>query len=219
MAGAGNAEATTVEPDARERVLETAYELFSRHGIRGVGVDEVIARAGVAKATLYRHFPSKDELVLAFLERREQRWTRGWVEQEAQRRGSDPEQQLLAIFDLFDEWFHRDDFEACSFINVLLEMGTEHPAGDASVRHLANIRDIVRRLAEEAGLRDTDGFAHSWHILMKGSIVAAAEGDANAARRAQAIARLLIEEHQGREARRSRALMTADRSAPGSAGS
>ena len=199
MAGAGNAEATTVEPDARERVLETAYELFSRHGIRGVGVDEVIARAGVAKATLYRHFPSKDELVLAFLERREQRWTRGWVEQEAQRRGSDPEQQLLAIFDLFDEWFHRDDFEACSFINVLLELGTEHPAGDASVRHLANIRDIVRRLAEEAGLRDTDGFAHSWHILMKGSIVAAAEGDANAARRAQAIARLLIEEHQGRE--------------------
>ena len=199
MAGAGNAEATTVEPDARERVLETAYELFSRHGIRGVGVDEVIARAGVAKATLYRHFPSKDELVLAFLERREQRWTRGWVEQEAQRRGSNPEQQLLAIFDLFDEWFHRDDFEACSFINVLLELGTEHPAGDASVRHLANIRDIVRRLAEEAGLRDTDGFAHSWHILMKGSIVAAAEGDANAARRAQAIARLLIEEHQGRE--------------------
>jgi AcrR family transcriptional regulator len=180
-------------------VLETAYELFSRRGIRGVGVDEVIARAGVAKATLYRHFPSKDELVLAFLERREQRWTRGWVEQEAQRRGSDPEQQLLAIFDLFDEWFHRDDFEACSFINVLLELGTEHPAGDASVRHLANIRDIVRRLAEEAGLRDTDGFAHSWHILMKGSIVAAAEGDANAARRAQAIARLLIEEHQGRE--------------------
>lgn len=199
MAGAGNVEATTVEPDARERVLETAYELFSRHGIRGVGVDEVIARAGVAKATLYRHFPSKDELVLAFLERREQRWTRGWVEQEAQRRGSNPEQQLLAIFDLFDEWFHRDDFEACSFINVLLELGTEHPAGDASVRHLANIRDIVRRLAEEAGLRDTDGFAHSWHILMKGSIVAAAEGDANAARRAQAIARLLIEEHQGRE--------------------
>jgi len=199
VAGAGNAEATTVEPDARERVLETAYELFSRHGIRGVGVDEVIARAGVAKATLYRHFPSKDELVLAFLERREQRWTRGWVEQEAQRRGSNPEQQLLAIFDLFDEWFHRDDFEACSFINVLLELGTEHPAGDASVRHLANIRDIVRRLAEEAGLRDTDGFAHSWHILMKGSIVAAAEGDANAARRAQAIARLLIEEHQGRE--------------------
>jgi len=197
VAGAGNAVAT-VEPDARERVLETAYELFSRHGIRGVGVDEVIARAGVAKATLYRHFPSKDELVLAFLERREQRWTRGWVEQEAQRRGSNAEEQLLAIFDLFDEWFRRDDFEACSFINVLLEMGTEHPAGDASVRHLANIRDIVRRLADEADLRDADGFAHSWHILMKGSIVAAAEGDANAARRAQAIARLLIEEHRGR---------------------
>src|ERR671911_3197622 len=112
----------------RERVLDTAYELFSRRGIRAVGIDEVVARAGVAKATLYRHFPSKNDLVLAFLERREQRWTREWVEAEARRRGSTPELRLLAIFDLFDEWFRDSDFEACSFINVLLELGCEDPA-------------------------------------------------------------------------------------------
>lgn len=182
--------------DARERIIESAYDLFARRGIRSVGIDEVIERAGVAKATLYRHFPSKDDLVLAFLERREQRWTREWVETEAKRRGSIPEEQLLAIFDAFDDWFRRDDFEACSFINVMLEMGPQHPAGSASVHHLENIRSIVRRLAEEAGLRDPGPFAHSWHILMKGSIVAAAEGDLEAAQRAKAMARLVLEHHR-----------------------
>jgi AcrR family transcriptional regulator len=184
------------KPDARERILDTAYELFSRRAIRDVGIDEVIERAGVAKATLYRHFRSKDELVIAFLERREERWTLAWVEAEAKRRGSTPEEQLLAIFGLFDEWFHRDDFEACSFINVLLEMGPGHPAGKASVRHLASIRSVVGRLAEQAGLRDPGSFARSMHILMKGSIVSAAEGDAEAAQRARSMAGLLIEQHR-----------------------
>jgi AcrR family transcriptional regulator len=180
----------------RERILDTSYELFARRGVRDVGIDELVARSGVAKATLYRHFASKDDLVLAFLERREQLWTRDWVEAEARRRGSNPEEQLLSIFDAFDEWFRRDDFEACSFINVLLEMGPGHPAGSASVRHLENIRSIVRGLAEEAGLRDPGSFAHSWHILMKGSIVAAAEGDGDAAQRARAMGRLLIDEYR-----------------------
>jgi AcrR family transcriptional regulator len=193
---AGGLEVSPRASSARDRILDTSYELFSRHGVRAVGVDEVIARAGVAKATLYRHFPSKDQLVIAFLERREQRWTHEWVEAEARRRASDPEGQLLAIFDAFGEWFRTEDFEACSFINVLLELGPRHPAGGACVQHLENIRSIVRGLAEEAGLRDSVGFAHSWHILMKGSIVAAAEGDAEAAERAQAMARRLIEEHR-----------------------
>ena len=181
---------------ARDRILDTSYELFSRRGVRAVGVDEVIERAGVAKATLYRHFPSKDDLVVAFLERREERWTIGWVETEARRRGSSPEEQLLAIFDAFDEWFRREDFEACSFINVLLELGPQHAAGSASIQHLENIRSIVRRLAEEASLRDPDSFARSWHILMKGSIIAAAEGDVDAAQRAQRMARSLIDDHR-----------------------
>jgi AcrR family transcriptional regulator len=196
MARSLEAEAAPPGEPARERVLDAAYELFSRRGIRDVGVDELIETAGVAKATLYRHFPSKDDLVVAFLERREERWTFDWVEAEATRRGATPEQRLLAIFDLFDEWFHRADFEACSFINVMLEMGADHPVGRASIDHLGNIRDVVLRLAKEAGLRDAESFAYSWHILMKGSIVAAAEGDADAARRAQAMARLLLEQHR-----------------------
>ena len=189
-------QAADTRPSARERILDASYELFSQRGIRAVGVNEVIERAGIATATLYRHFPSKDRLVLAFLEMREQRWTYGLVEAEAERRGSDPEERLLAIFDVLDEWFHREDYEACSFINVLLEMGPQHPAADASVEYLDHIRRIVRRFADEAHLRDTKSFARSWHILMKGSIVSAAEGDVEAARRGKAMARLLIDQHR-----------------------
>jgi AcrR family transcriptional regulator len=186
---------------ARDRILRSAYELFAQRGVQAVGVDEVIDRAGVAKATLYRHFPSKDDLVVGFLEERERVWTLARVEAGARERGSTAEEQLLAIFDVFDEWFReewsgRDQFEGCSFVNVLLELGPRHPAGKASVRHLENIRSIVSGLAEEAGLRDPAEFALSWHILMKGSIVQAAEGDLDAAQRAKAIARLLIDRHR-----------------------
>jgi AcrR family transcriptional regulator len=186
-----------LETDARERIMESAYELFSRRSVNAVGIDEVVDNASVAKATLYRHFASKDELVLAFHERRDQLWTKEWVEAEARKRGDTPEQQLLAIFDLFDEWFRRDDFEGCSFVNVLLEMNDrDSTLGRASADHLAAIRTILRTLAEEGGFRDPDAFAHSWHILMKGSIVAAGEGDREAATRAKAMGRLLIDQYR-----------------------
>lgn len=182
---------------ARERILGTAYDLFTQRGVRAVGTDEVVERAGVAKATLYRHFPSKNDLVLAVLERREQLWTLGLVETQSRLRGNTPEEQLLAIFDVFHDWFaNRDGFEGCSFINVLLEMGADHPAGQASVGYLDNIRDVVRQRAQAAGLHDVENFARSWHILMKGSIIAAAEGDLEAAQRAKAMARTLIEQHR-----------------------
>lgn len=177
--------------------------MFSRRGIRAVGVDELIDGAGVAKATFYNHFDSKDALGLAFLEERERVWTKGWVEAEARKRGRTPEQRLLAIFDLFDEWFHRGDFEGCSFVNVLLEFGgiRANPLGRAAANHLENIRAIVRSFAREAGFRDPSSFALSWHILMKGSIVQAGEGDLEAAKRAKAIARLLIQQQVRRTPR------------------
>jgi AcrR family transcriptional regulator len=184
-------------------VLETAYELFSQRGIRDVGVDEVIEVAGVAKATLYKHFRSKDDLVLAFLERREQLWTQEFLLDQARRRGTTPEEQLLAIFDVFDEWFRRDDFEGCSFVRVLLELGSRHPAGRASVRHQETIRSAVHSLAEQAGLRDSESFARSWQLLMKGSIISAAEGDAEAAQLAKTMARELLERHRPRHGARA----------------
>ena len=180
-------------PEARERILEAAYDLFSREGIRAVGIDAIIEQSGVARMTLYRHFGSKDALVLAFLERREQRWTRDWLQQEVSRRAVAPRDRLLAIFDVFDEWFQRDDFEGCSFINVLLESAdSQSELHRASADYLAKIRSFVAGLAAEARVADPEALAHKWHILMKGSIVAAGEGDRSAARRAREIAALVL---------------------------
>jgi AcrR family transcriptional regulator len=189
-------ETTEADPSARARLLDVAYDLFSRHGIRNVAVQQIVAESGVARATLYRHFKSKDELVLAFLQLREQRWTFGSVEAEARRRGDNPEQRLLAIFDVFDEWFQRPDFEACSFVNVLFEMGPGHPLGQASIQHLQQIRGMVVKLATEAGISEPIEFARSWHILMKGSIVSATEGDLGAAQRAKRMAKALIDAYR-----------------------
>jgi AcrR family transcriptional regulator len=180
---------------ARERILDAAYELFSRNGIQAVGIDAVITRSGVARQTLYRHFASKQDLVLAFLERREREWTRRWLEGEVQRRASDPSSRLLAIFDVFDQWFRREDFEGCSFINVMLEHPEpSDPIHRAGVSYLAGIRRFLEDLAREAGIPDADDFARQWHILMKGSIVAAGEGDRDAARRAKRIGTVLLDQ-------------------------
>jgi hypothetical protein len=132
--------------------------------------------------------------VLAFLERREEVWTHRWLIAEVTRRAQGPREQLLAIFDLFDEWFRGPDFEGCTFINVMLE----HPSADhalhrAAVEYLANIRGFLVDLADESGIADPDGFARQWHILMKGSIVAAGEGDLDAARRAQQLGSALLQ--------------------------
>ena len=90
----------------------------------------------IAKATLYRHFPSKNDLVLAFLDRRGHVWTEQMLEAESAARRTTAERQLLALFDVLDDWFHRPDYEACSFINVLLEMRPAHPAGQAAIDEL-----------------------------------------------------------------------------------
>lgn len=183
--------------DARTRILDAAYELFSRRGIRAVGIDAIIERSGVARMTLYRHFASKEELALAFLERRDERWTREWLQAEVERRESDPQRRLLVIFDVFDEWFRRPDFEGCAFINVMLETADDaaDPIYRASARYLAGIREFLADLAAAAGVAECDDFARTWHILMKGSIVAAGEGDADAARRAQAVGRLILDQY------------------------
>lgn len=177
----------------RERLLSAAYELFARNGISQVGIDTILAKSGCAKASLYGNFDSKVDLAIAFLDRREALWTRGWLEAEIKRRASTPDGRLLAIFDVFDGWFRTRTFEGCSFINVLLESNIESPVRRAAVTHLARIRAIIHGLAKEAQLRDPEKFAQAWHMLMKGSIVSAAEGNKNAARDAKRAARLILD--------------------------
>jgi len=182
---------------ARERIDQTSYELFSHHGIRAVGVDTVAARSGVAKMTLYRHYPSKDKLALAFLRRREELWTRAWLQTEVERRGRTPGEKLLTVFDVFDKWFRRSDFEACSFTKALLEHGDpRHPVRNAAQAHIKSIRVFLKQWAADAGVRDADGFAKQWQMLMMGSIIAAYAGDQDAARRAKQVGALLLA-HEG----------------------
>ena len=180
-------------PPARERIDRAAYELFSRHGVRAVGVDAVVARAKVAKKTLYLHYPSKKKLALAFLRRREELWTQAWLQEGINRRARRPADRLVAVFDLFDSWFHRSDYEACAFIRVLFEHDDPaHPIRKSTEDHIRTIRDFVRQLAEEAHVRDPDGFARQWQIVMMGSIIAAYAGDRDAARRAKKLGVLLL---------------------------
>ncbi len=183
---------TATDNRVRERLVDAAYELFSARGIAGVGVDSIVDRAGCAKASLYNNFDSKVDLAIAFLDRREQVWTRDWLEAEIKSRSPDPERRLLAIFDVFDGWFRTKDFEGCSFINVLLESEADTPVHRAAVVHLARIREIVAGLARDAGLAEPKKFAQAWHMLMKGSIVSAGEGNARAAIEAKRAAKLIL---------------------------
>jgi len=181
------------EDRPRDRLLNAAYDLFSRDGVSQVGIDTILAKSDCAKASLYSNFKTKVELAIAFLDKREAVWTRGWLESEIKCRAKTPEGRLLAIFDVFDGWFHKKSFEGCSFINVLLESKVGSPVRKAAAIHLAKIRTIVRALAEEAHLREPEKFAQAWHMLMKGSIVSAGEGNRNAARDAKCAARLVLD--------------------------
>lgn len=185
-------------PDARQRILEAAYALFSQQGTRSVGVDAIIERSGVAKMTLYRHFKSKQDLVLAFLERRAALWTEAWLIGEVTMRAQAPQERLLAIFDVYNDWFHRPDFEGCALVGVLLEHQAGNPIHAAAAAHLAKVREFVHQLAVDAGLKDPQILGEVWHMLMKGAAVAASEGNRAAAVEAKRAAKILLD-HWGRE--------------------
>jgi AcrR family transcriptional regulator len=179
--------------DARERILEAAYDLFAHQGTRSVGVDAIIEKSGVAKMTLYRHFKSKQDLVLAFLDRRETQWTEDWLIREVTSRAADPADRLLAIFDAYHDWFQIEDFEGCSFVNVLLEYQADNPLHIAAAGHLAKVRAFVRDLATQAAVKDVPVFCDVWHMLMKGSTIAAAEGNRDAALQAKRAAKIILD--------------------------
>jgi AcrR family transcriptional regulator len=190
---------------ARERIDHAAYQLFSRHSIRTVGVDAVAAHAGVAKMTLYKHYPSKDELALAFLRRREELWTRSWLQAEVERRGATPGARLLAIFDLLETWCRRPDYEGCAFTKALLEHADpRHPVRVAVRSHIATIRSFLVELAKAAGARDPARFAQQWQVLMIGCLIAAYAGEADAVRNARELGRLLLQSEGLRAARARR---------------
>lgn len=183
----------TAKPDVRERLIQAGYELLTRYGISGSGVDQIVEQANCAKATLYKVFGSKAALTLAVLQHREDLWTRGWLERGVKSQPTNAEGRLLAIFDLFHDWFQQDDFEGCTFMKVLLEPTIEPEIRKATIAHSKNIRLIVRDLAEEAGLDDVKRFTDAWMIVMDGAILAACQGNTDAARIAKQMAEPVLQ--------------------------
>lgn len=176
----------------RHRIDETAYRLFSRSGIRGVGVDTICAESGVAKMTLYRHYPAKEDLALSFLRQRTQLFSRPW-QLDVERRAKSPQARLLAVFDALDVWFHQKDYAGCPVVKALLETQDRgDPIRKGTLGYFADLRAFVRQLAEQAGLRDAEVIAGQWMILIKGAVVVACAGDRNAAMRAKELAAALL---------------------------
>src|SRR5215207_3820948 len=150
---------TTMSPNpqpARERILDTAFRLFYARGPRGVGVDTVIAESAVAKATLYKHFPRKDDLVLAYLDTVDQAWF-GQLRSAARAAGDDPRAQLVGMFDALGAACRREGYHGCAFINAAAESEPGGQVHSRTVEHKNIVRGWVADLARRAGAADPDG--------------------------------------------------------------
>ena len=151
------------KPDARERVLEAADRLFYQQGLRAVGVDTITAAAGVAKMSLYAHFKTKDELIVAYLRRRDEHVLR-WFREAITRHGGGP----AGLFGALAEWFASDDFRGCAFINAAAELpDPAHPGRAAVTAHKKAFAELV------AGALPAGADVPAVLLLIEGAIVTA----------------------------------------------
>ena len=173
------------KPDMKERILETADRLFYLQGIRAIGVDTVAAEVGISKRTLYNHFPSKDALIAAYLERR-------FVQLRSSNKP--PAEQILATFDSLERRFAAKGFRGCPFVNAVAELGAE----DKSVRKIAvafkeSRRLWFRGLLNQLGVADAEGLATQLAVLVDGCIAQdLVRNDPSMARAAREAARVLL---------------------------
>lgn len=178
---------------ARERILDTAFGLFYAHGIRAVGVDRVIAESGVAKATLYAHFPAKDDLVLAYLDRVDQVWT-GQLRAAAAAAGPDPAEQLVGLFDALESACRRDGYRGCGFINAAAESEPGSRVHARTIAHKDAVRGWLGELAEAAGAPDPEALARGLSLLLDGGLASGSlDGRPDAPLVARRAARALVE--------------------------
>jgi AcrR family transcriptional regulator len=172
---------------ARERILLTAHDLFYADGIRATGIDRVIAASAVTKVTFYRHFPSKDDLVRAFLDHRHARWT-AWFVDALGRRGaherSGDAQALLLLADVMAEWFTDPVFRGCAFINAVAEVGgSVEGAAERARDHKREMVEVIADLLPTT-LPQRMALAQAAAIGIDGAIVKAQMGGAELVREA-----------------------------------
>lgn len=179
---------------ARQRLLDTARVLFYREGIRAVGVDTIVEHSGVGKATLYRHFPAKDDLIVAYLMEVD-RDDRRWFEETTTVPGRSPKEQLLAWFDACEQRIKEPGFRGCPFLNAMAEIAEpEHPAYQFSVKHERDLRDSLAELSRQAGARDPEQLADQLLLIVNGALASASLfGEHSPARQLKAIGAHLID--------------------------
>ncbi|SDX59304.1 TetR/AcrR family transcriptional regulator [Lysobacter enzymogenes] len=159
---------TAPPPSARERILQTAHDLFYLEGVRATGVDRVIAESGVTKVTLYRHYPSKNDLILAFLDYRHERWM-AWFDAALRRHGDD----AAALAPALHEWFAHPQFRGCAFINTVAELGPALPAaGERARAHKRAMQARIAALLPAGAAREAS--ARALAVAVDGAIVRAA---------------------------------------------
>ncbi|MGH1483142.1 MAG: TetR/AcrR family transcriptional regulator [Geminicoccales bacterium] len=179
----------------RDQLLKTAVNLFRRHGYQATAIDRILSESGVSKPTLYRHFDSKDALIMAALEVWDVEW-RGLLIDAMSEPGVPPRERLLALYDVLEAWFEDDMFRGCMFINATVEFSEEsHPAHKVTADHkrvlAAQIRDIVAR----GGADDPEETAAALMLLMEGAVVTAhLFGDTRSARLARIMAEGILDQ-------------------------
>ncbi len=158
----------------RERLVATAVDLFYRNGFGAIGVDQVIAAAGVTKTTFYKHFEGKDDLMLAAVQRRDEWESQAWGHAVKKIAGDDPVKQLLAMWEVMDRWFNEPDFRGCMFLNTAIEFPNPHdPIHQAAAAYKRRSRDHWRDLAKAAGAEaaGAETFADCFAALIVGALI------------------------------------------------
>src|SRR6476620_3227342 len=158
---------------AKDKILATAFRLFYAHGLRAAGIDTIIAESGVAKATFYKYFPAKDDLILAYLEQVDGVWS-GQLHAAAEAAGPDPADQLVGLFDALSSACRRDGYRGCAFINAAAETQPGTPVHEHTVQHKAAVLDWVRDLADRAGADDPAALARALTLLLDGGLASGA---------------------------------------------
>jgi AcrR family transcriptional regulator len=181
------------DPELVERLLDVATDLFYRHGIRAVGVDEIAERSGVAKRSLYRHFRKKDDLIAAVIRRRDQRWRNEFFAA-VRASSTSPKARILAAFDLLGETCRSKGFRGCPFINAAIELADARHAGHAAVaENKRATHAFFVELLRDAGVASPDAVGDEFMLLFNGALVnCALESDDTPSRRAKEAARRLI---------------------------
>ena len=183
----------------REHLIDTAIVLFAEHGYHATGIDAILAAAGVSKKTLYRHFRSKDELILAALKKYDGLFRNDFMRQ-VESRAETPRGRLLAVFDVAADWFRQNNFYGCMYINAI----GEYAAPDTPIRQVckefkALMRRYIENLCVDLRVPDPAGLAEELALLLEGAIVTAqvSETRARAAQVAATAAAVLIDRATG----------------------